>query len=265
MLKIAVCAKQVPDTEIPSSQFDVDESALSVVPPSGVQPIVNGFDMNAVEVALRLRDAGLECEITVYSVGTGFVMDVMKKPLTIGADQLVLVDDPGSEELDALGTARALQGAIVGSGGADLVLCGRQASDWDQSHVPLMLGTLMGVPMVTLVRDVQLDAGGGRLTVERVISEGYQRLTAPLPALLTITNEAGEARYANMRGIMAAARKQPTVMDLAAVGVERAEPTLKLARLFVPEVESEVEMIAGEDGADSGRLLALRMREEGLI
>lgn len=263
MLKIAVCAKQVPDTEIPASQFVVDESAVAVVPPAGVQPIVNGFDMNAVEVALRLRDAGIQCEITVYSVGSDFVMDVMKKPLAIGADNLVLVDDDATSDLDAKGTARALRGAIDASGGADLILCGRQASDWDQSHVPLMLGELMVIPTVTLVRSVEMN--GDELTVERVTSDGFQRLIAQLPALLTITNEAGEARYANLRGIMAASRKQPTVYDLAAVGVADAAPALKLTRLFVPETESEVEIIEGENDADSGRLLALRLHEADLI
>ena len=263
MLKIAVCAKQVPDTEIPASQFVVDESAVAVVPPAGVQPIVNGFDMNAVEVALRLRDAGIQCEITVYSVGSDFVMDVMKKPLAIGADNLVLVDDDATGDLDAMGTARALQGAIDASGGADLILCGRQASDWDQSHVPLMLGELMVIPTVTLVRSVEMN--GDELTLERVTSDGFQRLSSPLPALLTITNEAGEARYANLRGIMAASRKQPTVYDLTAVGVADAAPVLELTRLFVPETESEVEIIEGENDADSGRLLALRLHEADLI
>ena len=262
-LKIAVCVKQVPDTEIPASQFVVDEAAAAVVPPAGVQPIVNGFDMNAVEVALKLRDNGADCEITVFSVGTDFVMDVMKKPLAIGADNLVLVDDPATDDLDATGTALALQAAINADGGADLILCGRQASDWDQAHVPLILGELMELPTVTLIRSLELEQD--ELRLERVTSTGYQVIASPLPALLTITNEAGEPRYANMRGIMAAGRKQPKVYDLADVGLDAITPQVKMTHLFVPETESEVEMIGGEDDADSGRLLALRMHDEGLI
>lgn len=262
-LKIAVCVKQVPDTEIPASQFLVDEDAVAVVPPQGVQPIVNGFDMNAVEVALKLRDNGVDCEIAVYSVGTDFVMDVMKKPLAIGADNLVLVDDPATDDLDAAGTALTLRSVIEAEGGADLILCGRQASDWDQAHVPTMLGELMQLPTVTLIRSVELATDGLRL--ERVTSDGYQVVSCPSPALLTITNEAGEPRYANMRGIMAAGRKQPKVYDLAINGMADLTPRVKMTRLFVPESESEVEMIEGEDDADSGRLLALRMHDEGLI
>ena len=126
-----------------------------------------------------------------------------------------------------------------------------------------MLGELMQLPTVTLVRSVEL--AGEELRLERVTTGGYQSLTSPLPALLTITNEAGEARYANLRGIMAAGRKQPTVYDLDSLGLTDLEPSLKLTRLFVPQTDSEVEIIQGEDDADSGRLLALRMREADLI
>ena len=267
MLKIAVCAKQVPDTDIPPSQFKVDETDPRVIPPAGVPPIVNGFDMNAVEAALRLRDAGVECEIVIFSVGTDFALDVMKKPLAIGADRLILVDDEASESLDALGTAKVLATAIEQDGGADLVLAGRQASDWDQAHVPIMLSELMSAPLVTLVRALNVDGDGNGFAVERVAEGGFQRVSCPMPAVMTITNELGEARYANLRGIMAASRKQPETMTLADLGLSDLvnDKTLPMTRLFIPESESNVEIIEGEDEADSGRLLALRLREAKLI
>ena len=267
MLKIAVCAKQVPDTDIPPSQFKVDEAGLRVIPPAGVPPIVNGFDMNAVEAALRLRDAGVDVEIVIFSVGTGFALDVMKKPLAIGADRLVLVDDEASESLDALGTARVLAAAIDRDGGADLVLAGRQASDWDQAHVPIMLSELMSAPLVTLVRTLGVGGDGSGFEVERVAEGGFQRIECPMPAVMTVTNELGEARYANLRGIMAATRKRPEVFTLADLGLSDLveEDKLAMTRLFVPASESNVEFIEGEDEADSGRLLALRLREAKLI
>ena len=267
MLKIAVCAKQVPDTDIPPSQFKVDEEALRVIPPAGVPPIVNGFDMNAVEAALRLRDAGVECEITILSVGTGFALDVMKKPLAIGADRLLLVDDEASESLDALATAQVLVAAIEQDGGADLVLAGRQASDWDQAHVPIMLSEMMSAHLVTLVRNLAISAGGESFDVERVAEGGFQRIECPMPAVMTVTNELGEARYANLRGIMAATRKRPEIMTIADLGIGDVANNGRLAmtRLFVPPSESTVEFIEGEDEADSGRLLALRLREAKLI
>ena len=270
MLKIAVCAKQVPDTDIPPSQFKVDAESLTVTPPAGVPPIVNGFDMNAVEAALRLRDAGADVEISIFSVGTDFAMDVMKKTLAIGADRLILVDDPDTVALDAYMTAQTLAAAIKRSGGADIVLAGRQASDWDQAHVPIMLSETMGIPLVTLVRSLELkDDGSSTLDLERVSEGGFQRIECPMPAVLTVTNELGEARYANLRGIMAASRKKPETMSLADLNIPTSEPStssaLQLTRLFVPESDANVEMIKGEDDADSGRLLALKMREANLI
>jgi electron transfer flavoprotein beta subunit len=267
MLKIAVCAKQVPDTDIPPAQFKVDEKALGVVPPAGVPPIVNGFDMNAVEAALRLRDAGVDCEIVVFSVGASFALDVMKKPLAIGADRLVLVDDEASESLGALGTAKVLAAAIERNGGADLVLAGRQASDWDQAQVPIMLSELMSAPIVTLVRALNVSENGSKFDTERVAEGGFQRVVCPMPAVMTVTNELGEPRYANLRGIMAASRKQPETLTLADLGMNDLanDEVLEMTRLFVPTSETNVEIIKGEDDADSGRLLALIMREAKLI
>ena len=89
VLRIVVLAKQVPDPEVPPSQFKVDESTNSVIPPNGVPPVVNGFDLNAVEAALRLRDSGLDIEITVLSVGNEFAMDAMKKPPRRKDDMLI--------------------------------------------------------------------------------------------------------------------------------------------------------------------------------
>ena len=260
-----MCAKQVPDTDIPPSQFKVDEAALEVEPPPGVPPIVNGFDMNAVEAALRLRDAGALVEIIVYSVGPGFVMDVMKKPLAIGADRLVLVDDPEAASLGANATAKALAAAIQREG-VDLVLAGRQASDWDQAHVPIILSEMMNLPLVTLVRRLELSGDEGSLHIERVSEGGFQRIDCPLPAVVTVTNELGEPRYANLRGIMAASRKQPDVLTLSDLGVsDSSAMTLEMTRLFEPVMDTNVEIIEGEDDADSGRLLALKLRESRLI
>ncbi len=257
----------MPDTDIPPSQFKVDEADLRVIPPAGVPPIVNGFDMNAVEAALRLRDAGVDIDIVIFSVGTGFALDVMKKPLAIGADRLVLVDDEASESLDALNTAKVLSAAIERDGGADLVLAGRQASDWDQGHVPIMLSELMRAPLVTLVRDLKLGPDGDTFDVERVAEGGFQRIQCPKPAVMTVTNELGEARYANLRGIMVASRKRPETITLADLGLSdlTQNGAIAMTRLFVPMSESNVEIVEGEDDADSGRLLALRLREAKLI
>ena len=264
-VRIVVLAKQVPDPETPPSQFKVDESTNRVIPPSGVPPVVNGFDLNAVEAALKLRDAGTDVEITLLSVGTEFVLDAMKKPLAMGADRLVLVDEPGLDRLDSAGTVTVLAAAIEKDGPFDLILGGRQASDWDQAHVTLGLAEVLRLPLVSLVQ--KLEISGDLVQLQRVIPDGYQVVTAPIPSVLTISNEIGEPRYPNLRGIMQASRKQPEVFSIADISLSMDDlaPKIELKRLYVPESNRQVELIEGDDEADAGRRLALRLREEKLI
>ena len=264
-INIIVCVKQVMDPETPASAFKIADDAKSVAPAPGIPPVVNGFDENAVEAALRLKDNGDVGKITVISIGSGFVMDVMKKPLSMGADELVLIDDEALQGLDAYATATALSEAIKKVGDYDLVLCGRQASDWDQAHVPLGVAEMLGLPCVTLAQKIEVTGEG--LIVQRALTDGYQVVEAPLPALVTVTNELGEPRYPTLRGIMTAGRKQPTRWSTADVGIDGAAlaPKLTLTELFIPVTESQVEIVEGEDDADAGRNLALRLREEKLI
>jgi electron transfer flavoprotein beta subunit len=264
-LRIAVLAKQVPDPETPPSQFKIDESTNSVIPPSGVPPVVNGFDLNAVEAALLLKDVGVDVEISVLSVGTDFALDALKKTLAMGADRLVLVDEQGLDKIDAAATVKVLTALIEKDGPFDLVLGGRQASDWDQAHVVLGVAESIGAPLVTLVQKLEVD--GESLKIQRVIPDGYQEVTCPTPAVLTVTNELGEARYPNLRGIMQASRKQPDTYSLADIGLSESdlESKVKLEKLYIPESSKQVELIDGEDEAEAGRNLAVRLREEKLI
>ena len=269
--RIAVCAKQVPDPETPPSAFRVDEEAMRVVPTAESPPVINGFDMQAVEAALRIGDSAGEgdVEITVLSAGTGFSMDAMKKPLEVGADRLVLVDDPAAENLGSAATARVLVRVLEKAGPFDLVLCGRQASDWDRAYVPLAIAELLGVPCVSFARSVEWREGqdGAWIRVERALMDGYQVVEAPLPAVVSVSNELGEPRFPTLRGIMAAAKKSPTVLSFADIGAapEELPPGLILRRLYVPESDRRCELVEGEDEADAGRNLARRLREAELI
>ncbi len=264
-LNIVVCAKQVVDPETPASAFRIDPDARRVVPAAGIPPVINGFDENAVEAALQLKEAA-GANITVISVGSGFVMDVMKKPLSMGADQLILVDDPSVADLDAFATAMALSEAIKRAGEFDLVLCGRQASDWDNAMVPMGVAELLGLPCVTLAQKIEA-IDDGSIVVHRALSEGYEVVNAPLPALVTVSNELGEPRYPTLRGIMTAGRKSPTVWTAGDLGLEESEmaPKLTLDDLFIPESDRECEFVEGEDDGDAGRNLALKLREARLI
>ena len=263
-LNIVVCAKQVVDPETPASAFRIDPDAKRVLPAAGIPPVVNGFDENAVEAALQLKES-VGANITVVSVGNGFVMDVMKKPLSMGADSLILVDDPAVADLDAFATAQSLAEAIRKVGEFDLVLCGRQASDWDNAMVPLGVAELLGLPCVTLAQKIEVEDDG--IVVQRALTDGYEVVRSPLPALVTVSNELGEPRYPTLRGIMMAGRKSPTMWTASDLGLGEDDlaPRLTLEDLYVPVSDQQCEFIEGEDEAEAGRNLALKLREARLI
>ena len=178
-LDIIVCVKQVMDPETPPSGFKIDQETKQVVQTTGSSPVLNGFDENAVEAALRIKDI-TPATITIVSVGKDFVMDVVKKPLAMGADNLVLLSDTHFATLDSFATATVLAAGIRKLSEPDLILCGRQASDWDNAQVPLGLAEFLGLTCVTVAQKVDTD--GPSLTIEQVSSDGYQEIMTTIPA-----------------------------------------------------------------------------------
>ena len=264
-LRIAVLAKQVIDPEMPMAAFRVDSEAKAIVTPPNIPPVVNGFDENAVEAALQIKDSQ-EATITVISSGTSFALDVMKKPLSMGADDLILLqDDEFGNTIDSFFTAQVLAAAISKLEDFDLIICGRQASDWDNAQVPLGVAEILGLACIALCRKVEVK--DGKVFVERNIPDGYEVMEASLPALVTVSNELGQPRYPTLRGIMAATRKLPTIWTAADLGLDlsQLQPRLSLRELFVPERGQECEFVEGENASDAGRQLALKLREAKLI
>lgn len=262
-LHIVVTAKQTLDPETPLSAFQIEDNTVSTV--GNMPPVINGYDEQAVEAALRIKEAsGGEARVTVLSLGTDFALDVIKKPLAMGADELLLLQDAAFENtIDPTPTVAALAAAIRKLGDVDLVVSGRQASDWDNAQVPLGVAEALGWPVATIGRKVEV--ADGIVRVERVLPDGHELVEAPLPAVVTVSNELGQARYPNMRGIMAARRVQPTVWSAADLGLEPAPPAFELVSLAKPERAAQTEMIAGDSEEEAGRKLALRLREERIL
>jgi electron transfer flavoprotein beta subunit len=124
---------------------------------------------------------------------------------------------------------------------------------------------ILGLSCVALGKKVEVT--GGKAVVERITPDGFEVVEAPLPALVTVSNELGQPRYPTLRGIMAATRKQPVIWSAADLGVEsgQLQPRVTLLDLFVPERNKQCEIIEGEDAADAGRQLALKLREAKLL
>jgi len=262
-----VCCKQVIDPEAPPASFKVDGSANKVVPPTGVPPVISPFDEQAIEAALRVKDAQ-GGKITAISLGINLLRDVVKKPLSMGADELVLLEDEAFVDGDSWSTAYALAMAIKKVGEYDLIFCGRQASDWDSGQVGSAIAEILGLPSVTVAKKVEV--ADGKAKVERVTGDGYDVIEVSLPALITVSNELGEARYPTIKGIMTAKRKEPVVWKPADIGVEPSQTgaagrRLKLQKLFQPVREGTCEIIEGESVEEAAANLALKLREAKVL
>lgn len=267
MPNMIVCVKQIADPEAPAGSLKVDEAAKKVVPAAGVAQVVSPFDEQAVEAALRIKDA-LGGKITVLSLGKDFVMDVIRKPLAMGADELILLQDPAFDGSDSCSTAYALAMAIKKVGEYDIVFCGRQAADWDAGQVGSGIAELLGVPCVTVAKKVEV--ADGTVKVERVVSDGYEVIDVSTPVLVTVSNELGEPRYPKLKGIMAAAKKEVPTWSASDIGADTSKlgaagACSTLLKLFVPVREAKCEMIEGENAEDMGANLALKLREAKLI
>ena len=256
-MNIIVCVKQVIDPEAPPSSFKVDP-ATNKAEMKGAPPVIDPYGEYAVEAALKIKDAA-GGKITVMSLGASLLREVIKKPLAMGADELILLEDVTFADADTFTTALALAAAIKKVGAFDLILSGREASDTNAGQTGAGIAELLGIPCVTLAR--KIEPSEGKLRVEKVTSTGYEVIETPLPAVVTVSNEVGEPRYPTIKGIMAAKKKEPVIWKPADIGITLGGRRVKLNRLYQPVHEGKCEFIGGENAEEIGANLALKLRE----
>ncbi|TFH23058.1 MAG: electron transfer flavoprotein subunit beta/FixA family protein [Myxococcales bacterium] len=266
-MRIVVCAKQVLDPDAVNNyalvgKLVIGEDGKSLTQAS-IPRLMNAYDEQAIEAALLMRDAGQDVRLTVVTIGDE-VDDMLKHAAALGADEIARVDVDAST-LDHNGVACLLAAYIGSIGGADLVLCGRQASDDDQGLVPGMLGELLSAPTVTIARSV--EANGASVKVVRVAPDGDETVEAAMPVVVTISNEVGEPRYPTMKAKMQARKREPTVVTVESLDIPSDElvPSVVLVRQFVPEVSGHCEMIEGGSAAEQAGALLDKLRGENII
>ena len=267
-MHIVVCVKQVPDPEAAFSMLKVDAQANKVLPAPGMPLVMSPFDEQALEAALRVREASGATKITALCAGPDGARTILKHALAMGADEAVLVSDAALDDCGSEATAHVLAAAIRQIEPVDLVLTGRQAADWDAGVVGCGVGEILGWPVLTFARKV--EAGQASVQVERVLADGFETLEAALPAVVTVSNELGAARKPNLRETMRAARKPLAVRALADIGlaageIERIAARKARERLYVPSKNGACEIMPGADEAAQARALALRLREARLV
>jgi len=211
-MKVIVCVKQIPDPALPGEL----DSATNTLKRDG-KLILDESDSYGVEMALQLVDAAGGGEVALVSMAPNGEVSGLRTALAMGAAQGVLVSDPGLAGSDALTTAKVLAAAVQRLGGADLVLAGTESSDGYTGTVPEQMAEVLGLPSVTFAKSVAVE--GGSLKVNRQTEAGYDEVTCPLPAVVSVTAGVVEPRYPSFKGIMAAKSKPVDTVTAAVLGV----------------------------------------------
>ena len=207
-----MCVKQIPDPALPGEL----DPATNTLKRDG-KLILDESDSYGVEMALQLVDAAGGGEVALVSMAPNGEVSGLRTALAMGAAQGVLVSDPGLAGSDALTTAKVLAAAVQRLGGADLVLAGTESSDGYTGTVPEQMAEVLGLPSVTFAKSVAVE--GGSLKVNRQTEAGYDEVTCPLPAVVSVTAGVVEPRYPSFKGIMAAKSKPLDTVTAADLGV----------------------------------------------
>jgi electron transfer flavoprotein beta subunit len=258
-MKIAVCIKQVPDTE---TRIRVAPEGKAILE-SDVNWVVSPYDEFAIEEALRIKEKQGGGEVVVLTVGPDRAQSALRNALAMGADAAVHLKDPLFEATDAAGVARALAAAIKPLG-ADLVLVGHLGVGGDNAQVPAMVAELLDLPQVTMAVKIALE--DGRATVEREIEGAHEVWETSLPAVISAQKGLNEPRYASLKGIMAAKKKTIEARDAAALGLSAADlaPRTRVVALELPPARPAVRMIEGDADMQVKELLRV-LREEAKV
>jgi electron transfer flavoprotein beta subunit len=244
----------VTDPEAPTSTFKIDPEGQRVIPGQGVPPVLNPYDENCLEAALRIKD-NQSAKITVISLGKNIPKAVIKKSLAVGADDLVLVEDEGFEQLDGYSTAYLLSETIKKIGSYDLILTGRMAADTNAGQVGPGIAEFLNIPVITVARKIEVN--DDRVKIEQVLADGCKIIESSLPCLITISHELGEMRSATVKGLMAAQKQPFTVWKASDLNVDiSTKGRRERQKLFIPENQIECQMVTGETPEESGANLA---------
>jgi electron transfer flavoprotein beta subunit len=249
-MKIAVLVKHVP--EATAGWHFADDLTLDREHTDGG---LSELDEYAVEQAVRLAETGAATEVGYLTMGPARAVDALRRALAMGGTGAVHVLDDGLHGTDAVGTSLVLAAALRRMG-ADLVLCGMASTDAEMSVVPVMVAERLALPALTDV--VALDVAGATVTARRDTGDAVEEIEAPLPALVTVTDRAGEARLPSFKGIVAAKKKPITTWSLADLGIEPervgAAAAGTVVRAVRPRPPREAGTVITDEGDAAARL-----------
>ncbi|MFJ6215984.1 electron transfer flavoprotein subunit beta/FixA family protein [Streptomyces sp. NPDC092296] len=250
-LRIVVCVKYVPDAT--GDRRFADDTTTDR---ESVDGLLSELDEYGVEQALRIAEASGDAEVTVLTVGPDDAKDALRKALSMGADKAVHVNDDDIHGSDVVGTSAILAKALEKTG-YDLVVCGMASTDGGMGVLPALLAERLGVPQATLLSEVSVD--GGVVRGRRDGDTASEELEAALPAVVSVTDQSGEARYPSFKGIMAAKKKPVESLDLDDLGIDADEVGLAGSWTAVDTITARPPRQAGtvvKDEGEGGKQLA---------
>ncbi|AJF67956.1 MULTISPECIES: electron transfer flavoprotein subunit beta/FixA family protein [Streptomyces] len=259
-LKIAVCVKYVPDATGDRGFADdltTDREA--------VDGLLSELDEYAVEQALRISEESDDAEVTVVTVGPDDAKDALRKALSMGADKAVHVNDEDIHGSDVIATSAILAKALEKTG-FDLVVCGMASTDGTMGVLPALLAERLSLPQVTLLSELSVE--DGLVKGRRDGDAATEHLEAPLPAVVSVTDQSGEARYPSFKGIMAAKKKPVQELDLDDLDIDADEVGLAGSWTLVDSAAARPARTQGTivtDEGDGGKQLAAFLATQKFI
>ncbi len=264
-MKAIVCVKQVPDTS-----GKVAYKPDGTLDRASMETVTNPDDLNALEAALQLKDE-TGCEVVVISMGPPPAEGMLRELLARGADRAILVSGREFGGSDTFATSQILAAAVnrVGVGPEDIVFCGRQAIDGDTAQVGPQIAEKLHLPQVSYAAEIHKD--GNKLTVKRMLEDGFMLLRVETPCLITCIKELNQPRYMNMRGIFECFDKEVEIFDYEALKDDplieadtiglKGSPT-NVFKSFTPPQKGGSLMLTGDDAPAQ---LAAILAEKHLI
>ena len=246
-VKIAVCLKQVPDTEA-EIKWDIPKGSLSR---DGMDSITNPFDEFALEEALLTKE-NYDGEIIAISMGPEGAKDVLRNALALTVDETALCCDDAFAGSDTFATAYVLAAAVKKAGDVDVVFCGKQSTDGNTGVVGAELAAILGFSPLTQVGKVRsIDAGAKKIVVERAVEGGIEVVEAKLPAVVSVIKGINEPRLPNLMGIRKASKIDIPLWSAGDLGVDAgkvgaAGASTKVVEIAVPPPRGAGEILKGE-------------------
>ncbi|GAA2747218.1 electron transfer flavoprotein subunit beta/FixA family protein [Kitasatospora cinereorecta] len=259
-MRIVVCVKYVPDAT--GDRRFADDTTTDR---EGVDGLLSELDEYGVEQALRIAEASGDAEVTVLTVGPDDAKDALRKALSMGADKAVHVNDDDIHGSDVIATSAIVAKALE-QVGFDLVVCGMASTDGTMGVLPALLAERLGVPQATLLSEVSVE--GTTVKGRRDGDAASEQVEAQLPAVVSVTDQSGEARYPSFKGIMAAKKKPVQSLDLDDLGIDADAVGLAGAWTKVETVTARPPRSKGTivtDEGEGGKQLAAFLAEQKFI